>query len=108
MEIQPLGWKSNQQINSEKLKVLDFAHATAMFYRKATQHNLVLYGWFGLVSTLSIIIISYIKTGFNHSLDGFPTIKMSQKREKANLWPNFSIFLDWEWSKLKVYSFQLT
>ena len=27
MEIQPPGWKSNQPKKSEKLKVLDFAHA---------------------------------------------------------------------------------
>ena len=56
--------------------------------------------------------LSNIKTGFNHSLDGFPTIKISQKMEKANLWPQFLRWLSWEWSKLIVYVytyvFQLT
>ena len=29
MEIQPLGWKSDQQQKSRKSKVLDFAHASS-------------------------------------------------------------------------------
>ena len=44
MEIQPVGWKSNQQQNSEKLKVLDFGPATSMLRWKALQYTLVLYG----------------------------------------------------------------
>ena len=85
MKIQPVGWKSNQQQNSEKLKVLDFDHATSILPWKA----LTIY--FGIVWLIwpclkgNHLSLSNIKTGFNHSLDGFPTIKISQKMEKANL-----------------------
>ena len=85
MEIQPVGWKSNQQQNSEKLKVLDFGHATSIWGLESSKI------YFGIIWLIwpclkgKYLLLSNKKTGFNDSLDGFPTNKISQKIEKANL-----------------------
>ena len=88
MEIQPPGWKSNQPKKSEKLKVLDFAHAphTVALETSRLSNAIVLLNLGRLKQSASSL--NDRKKSFYNSLDGFPTIKISQKTQKANFRPN--------------------
>ena len=90
MEIQPPGWKSNQPKKSEKLKVLDFAHAphTVALETSRLSNTIVLLNLGCLKQSTSSL--NDRKNSFYNSLDGFPTIKISQKTQKANFRPNSS------------------
>ena len=90
MEIQPPGWKSNQPKKSEKLKVLDFGHAphTVALETSRISNAIVLLNLGCLKQSTSSL--NDRKTSFCNSLDGFPTIKISQKTQKANFRSNCS------------------
>ena len=90
MEIQPPGWKSNQPKKSEKLKVLDFAHAphTVALETSRISNAIVLLNLGCLKQSTSSL--NDRKKSFYNSLDGFPTIKISRKTQKANFRPNSS------------------
>ena len=83
IEIQPPSWKSNQPKKSEKLKVLDFAHAphTVALETSRLSNAIVLLNLGRLKHSASSL--NDRKKSFYNSLDGFPTIKLSQKNTKS-------------------------
>ena len=90
MEIQPPSWKSNQPKKSEKLKVLDFAHVSHTVELETPRISIAI-----LLLNLGCLKQSASSSNdrkqyFNNSLDGFPTIKISQKKQKVNFRSNSS------------------
>ena len=95
MEIQPYdkltGWKSNRLVGNPTNKKIQKTKSSRLWlcYTYIFQESTGIY--FGVVWLVLGCLnqktraLDNIKTGFSRSLDGFPTIKISQKMGKANL-----------------------
>ena len=77
MEIQPPGWKSNQPKKSEKLKVLDFAHASHTVALETSRISIAIELLNLGCLKQSASSLNDRKKSFCNSQDGFPTIKIS-------------------------------